>query len=461
MEEGKCYVGLEIGSSKVAAVAGLYENKKVKLIGFAERKISPDDEIVKSGNIVNAQLICDRISEVLDSMAAEFENSDFELELNTVNINIANLTIKSTLKSAKIITSGGTNRILQEDVNRLINDAFNSYKVPDGRMVIHMLPSDFYVNDEKTLGTLVGKIGNQLSGDFKFISSKNENLNYLLECINQVPAKGTNTGYLNVESIFLNSVADSFSLLSQNSDSKKDGVAIVNIGAEMTQVCIFHENSLRYEAIIEVAGNIINHDLQKAFSISFNDAELVKKACGRIPSMAYEESPIAVIEKSGGLPNKEIFLKNAITVIEWRLREIAALINVELVKSGLKNSLLNGIILTGGSSMFLNAREIFALVCKINVRNTEFNPAIDFAEFSYLRNPKYSTLLGLVVAPAYNFDKRVDNKILTPKPIVNIKPQAKEENEVEEEKKEGFIKFIGGLFRKPATSLNDDYNNPN
>ena len=461
MEEGKCFIGLEVGSSKIAAVVGLQSEKKIKVIGFSERQILLSDEVLRFGNVENAQMTSQFIEEVLDELARNLESSDYEFELNTVNLNINNLSFHTHLKHTKVVTTNGMSRIQQEDVNRLLEDANRAFKAPPGQTVLHSLPRDFYVADEKAYGTIVGKIGNTVSADFSFITTRTENLNYLLECVNLVPAIGTTSGYLNVENIFLNAIADSCALLNNSSEepeTKRDGIAIVNLGAEMTQVCVYHGNSLRYQSVIPIAGNSVNEDLMKEFNINFHEAEMLKKVCGSIGLT--EESLMVIIERKFGMPAKEVFLKNAMTVAELRLREIAALVSAELTRSGYKAHLLNGIVLTGGTSLYGNVHGIFSEVCKnVIIRPTLFNTAIDFNGFEKLRNPRYSTLLGLITAPAFPFDRRIDNRILTPRPVTNIHPQPGEkETSGQEEEKGGWFSGLQSIFRKPGNDLNDQYN---
>ncbi|MFS0489609.1 cell division protein FtsA [Leadbetterella byssophila] len=463
MEEGKCFIGLEIGSSKIAAVVGLQQQAVIKVIGFSERKILPSDEVIKYGNIENAQITCERISEVLDDLAKDFERADYEFQMNTVNINLANLSIQSQTKSGKVVTSAGMNRISQEDINKLTEDVIRSHHLAPGYTLVHALPKDFYVNEEKTMAHLVGKIGNVLSGDYSMITTKSDNLNNLLECVNQVQAKGKSKGYLNVENIYLNTVADSCALLNNSAQepfTKKDGIAIVNIGAEMTQISVFHGNTMRYQSILPIAGNTINADLEKTFGINFQEAEMLKLVCSTMMDAPVEEIPVVVIEKKLGMPSKEVYLRNAMLVIEWRLKEIAALVHAELHRSGYKSHLQNGIVLTGGTAKYDKIVEIFnSVIPNGAVRKASFNNAIDFGNFTDLRNPKYSTLLGLIVAPAYAFDRRVDNKVLTPKPISNRYPEApqppKPTTPPQEDKPSGFSRFLGSIFRR--NDLNDDY----
>jgi cell division protein FtsA len=467
MEEGKCFIGLEIGSSKIAAVAGFQENNTIKILSFSEKKISPSDEVLRFGVVENGSITSEYISAVLDDIVADFEKTDFDFDLDSVNINIINTSINSHTKNSRVVGSGGVNRIRQEDVDRLLDDTVNAFKVPAGEVALHCLPRDFYVNEEKTSGTLVGKFGNQLNGDFTFLTTKSENVSNLLECVNHVKAKGGAKGYLKAENIYLNAIADSCSLLNNSSEEpnpKKEGVAIVNIGAEFTEVSVFQNNSLRYHSISPMAGNNINEDLMKAFSISFEEAEMLKMVCGSIPTVVYEKSPVVVIEKKYGMTPTEIFLKNAVNVAEARLKEIAIMVRAELHKSGFKSHLLNGIVLTGGTSNFISIKEIFHHVSsELNVRSAVFNKSINFNGFGKLKNPKYSTLLGLVMAPAFDFDKRVGNRILTPSPIINKNPLPRElevTNDLPntEEKGGSIWDKIGDVFRKNNSDLNDNYN---
>lgn len=466
MEEGKCFIGLEIGSSKIAAVVGLQQQTEIKVIGFSERKILPSEEVIKYGNVENAQITCEHIQDVLEDLAKDFERGDYEFQLNSVNINLANLSIQTHTKNARVVTSGGMNRIMSEDIKRLTDDAINSYKLPPGYSLIHSLPRDFYVNDEKTMANVVGKIGNTLSADFSMMTTKTENLKNLLECVNQVSAKGTSSGYLQVENIYLNTVADSCALLNnsvQEPYTKKEGIAIVNIGAEMTQISVFHGDTMRYQSVLPIAGNTINADLEKTFGLNFNEAEQLKLVCSTMMDGQVEDVPVVVIEKKLGMPSTEVYLKNAMLVIEARLKEIAALVHAELYRSGFKNHLQNGIILTGGTSKFGNIAALFKKVIQVNgIRTATFNTALQFGSFKHLRNPKYSTLLGLIVAPAFLFDRRMDDRILTPKPIENyfpepdiVPPSAPKPGT---DNSGGIGSIIRSIFKKSNGDLGDTYN---
>ncbi len=66
MEEENLVVGVDIGTSKISAAAGyLQKDGAIKIVGFTEKPIKPNDEVLKNGQIENAQ----RTIEILDAVA--------------------------------------------------------------------------------------------------------------------------------------------------------------------------------------------------------------------------------------------------------------------------------------------------------------------------------------------------------------------------------------------------------
>lgn len=473
MEEGKCFIGLEIGSSKIAAVAGLQENNKIKILGFSEKNIIPTDDILKFGMVQNAEKTIKTIDLVLDNITTVLDKSDYEITFDSVNINIINKTISSHTKENAVVAH---NKITQHDVNRLVTEANQLFRPFAGNTVLHSLPKDFFVDEKNHSGLLVGKFGNHLKADFSFTTTKTEALYNILECVNQVNAKGGSKGSIKVENVYLNNIADTSALLNSShlqGNPKSDGIAIVNVGAEFTEISVYHNSSLRFHSIIPIAGNSINADLASTFNIGFDEAEKLKKVCCSVPKDIFDDSPSVVIEKKWGLPPSVIYLKNAMTVIDYRLKEIAIIVKAELIKSGYIGKITNGTLLTGGTSNFVSIIDTFnAVAPELNIRKASFNHVIDFNNFKQLNNPKYSTLLGLIITPAFPFDARVTNTILTPKPVFNQgmeeapvtgfyetpapKPQAPQSHQSLTTK---FLQGLGiGGFFKKGDEDNDKYN---
>ena len=58
------------------------------------------------------------------------------------------------------------------------------------------------------------------------------------------------------------------------------GVALVDIGGGTTDICIFEDGSIRHTAIIPIGGDRITKDIQEAFGILREQAEIVKLTQG-------------------------------------------------------------------------------------------------------------------------------------------------------------------------------------
>ena len=458
MEEDNLVVGLDIGTSKICAVAGsLQKDGTIKLNGFVERLVIPEDEVLRNGEIENAQRTIEIIDAVLEELA---ENLTINLE--SVNVNISNPDIQGHFHKGKVTKSGDNKQIQQIDVDKLAEDVRLTFKTHPGRTVLHSMPQDFYVNDVKAGEKVVGKFGVQIGGDFFFLTSKSESLENLYYTLKSVKAKTDDRKqpFIQIENVIISSIADSFSLLDSTIDDKRNGVAIINIGAEMTEICIFQKNGIRYFKAIPIGGNVITKDLADTFHISFEEAEMLKKICGNIPSSSISDNETAVIERKKDLAPIDIILKNASTVVEWRLKEMAGIVKSELIRSGYEGILTNGLILTGGTSSMGIIKDIFIEVCKMkSVRKAKINNKINFNGFDYLNKPKYSTLLGLLIAPYLEFDNRIDNRILKHTPLKEAEAEKTGKKSLKTEiktSKRPLFERLKDLITDDK--MNDDYN---
>lgn len=453
MEVGQLVVGLDIGASKITAAVGeTHADGDIKILGFYEKPILPSDEALRNGEIENSKRTTELIDEVLEELSIQLN-----LNLESVTVNFSSPDISGHFHKGNVTKSGDNKQIQQTDVDKLVSDVRKSFRSQPGRTVLHCIPQDFFVNDIKAGEKVVGKFGVQIGGEFYFLTSKSESLSnyyYTLQNVKVKIGKLTDKK-IQIDSLILSPIADSLAILDHSIDDKRNGVAIVNLGAEITEIGIFHKNSLRFFKAIPLAGNQITSDLMKAFGLSFEEAEVLKKIAGNIPSASISGTEVAIIDRKKDLAPLEISLKSANQVVEWRLKEIAGIIKAEISRSGFEGLLTNGLILTGGSSSMIIIKDIFVDITKIkSVRKTRYSTKIDFNGHSSLNKPRYSTLLGLLLVSNNSFDGRIGNNILKHSPLPEIPsnvPEA-ETTPVKEPKKTGtFVDFIKKIIKDENT----------
>jgi cell division protein FtsA len=116
---------------------------------------------------------------------------------------------------------------------------------------------------------------------------------------------------------------------------------------------------------------------------------------------------VVAVPNLSGRPPKDILLKNVALVIEARLKEIAAMVQAEIIRSGYRDKLVGGVVLTGGTASISGIERIFERVTGLDVRigfpdQLEHNVKADLVS-----DPAFATAVGLVWAGFKRLDDRI------------------------------------------------------
>ena len=420
-DEKPVVVGLDIGSTKICAIAGSLDEKsnKIDIHAVIEKKIEGG---VNNGTIVNIDNTRLAIDSVLKQLADKIN-----INIEGVHVNISGSHINGQMHHSTITRKEGGNIVMTEDLYELTQDIRRTFQLTPGKTILHALPQEFIVNNMRVTENPAGRVGVRLGGDFYVITSGHHEHSVLRQTLEKVKANtnGEQT-YVEVDNILFSPLADTLAVLSDT--DKKAGVAVVNIGGETTEVAIFHEKGLRHVAVIPYAGNSIRNDLMEGCRILLEQAETLKLVCGTMPVEAIGLNEIVGIEGIDGIPQREVSMKNAIAIIEERLKEIASIVKAEIVRSGYDNRLISGIVLTGGSANIKDIVKIFERVTDMNVRIGKLRN-IGHSSFEQLDNPKYTTAIGLIWSEFRKLDDRIpDSKpkeLVENRTKIHEKPKAK------------------------------------
>ncbi len=134
---------------------------------------------------------------------------------------------------------------------------------------------------------------------------------------------------------------------------------------------------------------------------------------GAVPPDELSDTDIIKINGVEGLPDKEVVAKDVSIIIEERLKEIAAMVMSEIMRSGYNGQLISGIVLTGGSSNIIMIRQVFYEVSNhMNIRVGKTLRNIKKTQVESIRNPKYSTVVGLLISGFSKLDERVSDEVI-------------------------------------------------
>ncbi len=401
-------VGIDIGSTKICAVAGIAnDNGEVTILAMVEEPTK--NGRVTKGSVVNLDLTANDIDNILNRLS---DSANINIENVIVNISGENVEGKS---HQNFLTRNDSRTTITEvEIIQLAIDIRKSYSPTVGNIIIHTFPQEFVVDRDAVPENPIGRFGIKLGGNFFLISTPSGPYTALQSTISRVGAKVQDNRKktpLKVVKTLFSPIADSLAVLSEN--DKKTGVAVVNIGGETTEVAIFHEYGLRHISVIPFAGKSITNDLVKAFQILPTDAENLKIIIGAVPTHELSDFDIIKINGVDGLPDKDVVAKDVSIIIEERLKEIAAMVMAEIIHSGYEGQLISGIILTGGTANIQMIQEVFYHVSnKMNIRVGRTLRNIKNTEIANIKNPKYSTVVGLLLSGFVKLDERVSDDVI-------------------------------------------------
>jgi len=373
-------VGLDIGTTKIAAIAGRKnEFGKLEIIGFGRANSNG----VKHGQVLNIDETIKAIKMALDNCYASNPN----LDITEVYVGIAGHHIKSLQTRGDIVRHQNEEEISQKEIDQLIADQYKTY-IPAGDQIIDVIPQEFTVDNFQNIPNPIGYGGVKVGANFHIITGDKN----AIRNINRAVEKSG----LRTKDLVLQPLASSSAVMGQ--EDLEGGVAIVDIGGGTTDLAVFYEGILKHTAVIPFAGENITNDIKTGLGVLKTQAEQMKVQFGS--ALADEAKANAYITIPGlrGMPAKEISVKNLANIIQARMSEILDFVTYHLKQVGLDNKMLNGgIILTGGGSQLKHLIQLTEYVTGLNARIGLPTEHLAAGHIEELAKPTYATCLGLIL----------------------------------------------------------------
>jgi cell division protein FtsA len=372
-KSGDILVGLDIGTTKICAIVGEVTDEGIDVIGIG----SHPSKGLRKGVVVN-------IDATVASIKRAIEEAEHMAgcEITTVYTGIAGGHVKAFPSHGVVAIK--EKEVRQTDVDRVIDQA-KAVAIPLDREVIHVLPQEFLVDDQDGVKEPVGMSGVRLEAKALIVTGAVSSAQNIVKCAQR-------TG-LNVADIVLQPLASSLATLSE--DEKELGVCLVDIGGGTTDIAIFANGAIRHTAVLALGGNHLTNDVAVGLRTPTHEAERIKKAYGcAMASMVDRGETIEVPSVGGGQPrvlSRQILAE----IVEPRVEEIFMLVQHEIQKCGLEESIASGVVITGGSTLLSGMGEMAEEVLGVPVRRGL--PKGIGGLVDVVRSPQFATAVGLVI----------------------------------------------------------------
>ncbi len=378
MNQNDIIVALDIGTTKVCAIAGRFdEYGKLEILGVGK----VDSVGVLRGVVSNIEKTVKAIS---DAVAEAERRAGIEIEV--VHVGIAGQHIKSLQHRGILTRDSMHDEIGHNDIQRLITD-MHKLVLPPGDKIIHVIPQEYTVDNEQGITDPIGMSGIRLEANFHIITGQITASKNIFRCVEKSGLK--------VASLTLEPIASSEAVLTPA--EMEAGVALVDIGGGTTDLAIFHEGIIRHTAVIPFGGEVITKDIKEGCKVMSHQAEQLKVKFGAALANEVFDNRIITIPGLRGREPKEISEKNLARIIQARVEEIFDHVYWEIRRSGYDSKLIGGIVLTGGGALL---RHIDKLVEYHTGMSTRLGTPIEQLAHGYaeeVSSPIYSTAIGLIL----------------------------------------------------------------
>lgn len=389
--ERNIIVGLDVGTTKVCTIVGVQQSPSdLEIIGIGTHP----SHGLKKGSVVN-----------IDKTIKSIQNSVEEAKL-MAGVNISSATIGVAGSHIYSFNSSGVvaikeGEITQHDVDRVL-EAAKAVVIPSDREILHVIPQEFKVDNTGGIKNPIGMCGIRLEVHVHVVTGSISLIQNLVKCVEQ-------TG-IAAENITLQPIASSRSVLSP--EEKDMGVILVDIGGGTTDMAIWKDGSLIHSQIIPVGGNHFTNDLAVALKVPHAEAERIKINHGSVLAETLNQNSHITVQGISGTKAREVQLSYVAKVLGARAEELFSLIRDQIQDKDLGNEITGGIVLTGGGALIKGLPELGEYIIE---KPTKIGYPAPFGGMTnIMQNPKYSTVLGLLLESCSRnkIDKSVSNQKL-------------------------------------------------
>lgn len=378
--ESPIIVGLDIGTTKIAAIAGRKnEFGKLEILGFGRANSNG----VQHGLVLNIEQTRKAIVQALESL----HKSNPSLEVKEVYVGIAGQHIKSLQTRGDIVRQDAEIEIFKEEIEQLINNQRKTF-IPAGDQIIDVIPMDFHVDNIPNIKDPIGYNGVKVGANFHIITGDR---NAIRNIHRSVDRSGLSTRELVLQPLA------SASAVMTDVDIEA-GVAILDIGGGTSDLAVFYEGILKHTAVIPFGGENITNDIKTGLGVLRSQAEALKVQYGSALVDAAQSNTYITIPGFKGMPAREISMKSLAGIIQARMGEILDFVSFHLKQVGLDSRAMNGgIILTGGGSQLKHLKQLTEYTTGLNARIGFPNEHLAPNHIEELKKPMYSTCIGLIL----------------------------------------------------------------
>jgi cell division protein FtsA len=341
-------VGLDLGSSRTRCAVCLVEDERLRFLGYGECE---SRGWVKS-RVADQNAVTECVLEVLRQAEARAQ-----ISVDAATIGFGGTTVRGA-NSRSRIELGRPREIEQRDVNRALDRAVK-VQLREDRAVLQLFPQDFIVEDQAGHRDPRSMLAQRLEANAHLITGSVQEHNCLIGAVNQA--------HIAVEETVYEPLAAHFASILP--EDRREGTALVDIGAQSTDLVVYYDESLQLASSLPICGDHFTRDVAMAFRISLEEAMLAKEEYGSATSEYTAENSLIEVTFAGDSSSRELPRRLLNEIIEARASELFDHVKRELARVGMERSMLGGVVLAGGGARLPGMCDMAEATLRCQARN--------------------------------------------------------------------------------------------
>jgi cell division protein FtsA len=387
--QSKYITVLDIGTSKICGLTAKITTDN------ATKKQSMN--IIASDNIPSMGIIhgeinsLEKVESVITKLIESLEKQTNQ-RIDSVWINASTGSPRTEYKNLDMIIQGYvTQNHIVDLQNKVIDNMYLEQKY-----IMHAIPVGYEIDGNNIIAPL-GMKAQKLKAYMVLITGKLSLLRNLGISVERA--------HVDILGRTVTPIASALGCL--DATEKENGAICIDIGAETISICAFNKNTPVYVDILKMGADYITKDIARAFNISTQNAEIIKKNHGSCLYNINDEKEtleLPIIGADYDIAGFETRPKSHLTqIIQPRCEEMLENIRDHLKNLGILHPTYK-IILTGGGASLRGIEQIAADI--LGMRPRVACPVINGITMPQsVSSPEYAALIGLLSYSLGAFDE--------------------------------------------------------
>jgi cell division protein FtsA len=373
LKRDEIIVGLDIGTTKIAAIVGEVTEDGLDIIGIGTAR----SRGLRKGVVVNIDATVKAIQQAIQE-AEHMAGCD----ISTIYVGIAGGHIRG-LNSHGIVAVKDK-EVRGSDIERVI-DAAKAVAIPMDREILHVLPQQYVIDDQDGIRDPLGMSGVRLEAKVHITTTLVSSAQNVIKCANRCG--------LEVADIVLEPLASAEAVVEE--DEKELGVALVDIGGGTTDIVVYSEGAIVHSAVLPLGGSHVTNDIAVGLRTPLEAAERIKRKYGGCLPFMVEENETMEVPSVGGREARKLSRRLLVEqIIQPRIEELFEHVRSEMARSGYLDQVSAGVVLTGGCTHLQGLPELAENALDLPARRGL--PANIGGLVDVVSQPEFSTAVGLV-----------------------------------------------------------------